>query len=86
MQGSGTTAKGDSLHASLTYKGYRIIAAPPSVPFNTAIEIEVGDQHIKAIVRDRGAAIQGDKFDIAMADKQSAVQFGKQTGRWRVVE
>lgn len=86
MQGSGTTAKGDSLHASLTYKGYRIIAAPPSVPFNTFVEIEVGDQHIKAIVRDRGGAIQGDKFDVAMADKQSAVKFGKQTGRWRVVE
>lgn len=86
MQGSGTTAKGDSLHASLTYKGNRIIAAPPSVPFNTVVEIEVGGQYIKAIVRDRGGAIKGDKFDIAMADKQSAVQFGKQTGRWRVVE
>lgn len=86
MQGSGTTAKGDSLHASLTYQGYRIIAAPPSVPFNTVVEIEIGEQQIKAIVRDRGGAIKGDKFDIAMADRQTAVKFGKQTGRWRVVE
>lgn len=86
MQGSGTTAKGDSLHASLIYQGYRIIAAPPSLPFNTVVEIEVGGQHSKAIVRDRGGAIKGDKFDIAMADRQTAVKFGKQTGRWRVVE
>lgn len=86
MQGSGTTAKGDNLNASLYYRGYRIIAAPPSVPFDTVVEIEVAGQTIKGIVRDRGGRIQGNKFDVTYDDKQSAEQFGRQQGKWRVVE
>lgn len=86
MQGSGTTAKGDNLNTSLYYRGYRIIAAPPSVPFDTVVEIEVAGQTIKGIVRDRGGRIQGNKFDVTYSDKDSAEQFGRQQGKWRVVE
>lgn len=86
MQGGGITAKGDNLYQSLYYRGYRIIAAPPSVPFDTVVEIEVAGQTIKGIVRDRGGRIQGNKFDVTYGDKQSAEQFGRQQGKWRVVE
>ncbi|MBC1286961.1 hypothetical protein HB818_14455 [Listeria booriae] len=86
MQGGGITSKGDNLYQSLYYRGYRIIAAPPSVPFDTIVEIEVAGQTIKGIVRDRGGRIQGNKFDVTYADQASAVQFGRQQGKWRVVE
>ncbi|EUJ42565.1 3D (Asp-Asp-Asp) domain-containing protein [Listeria rocourtiae] len=86
MQGGGITSKGDNLYQSLYFRGYRIIAAPPNVPFDTVVEIEVAGQTIKGIVRDRGGRIQGNKFDITYADKNSAEQFGRQQGKWRVIE
>ncbi|EAD9126957.1 hypothetical protein AOC41_07110 [Listeria monocytogenes] len=86
MQGGTITAKGDDLITSLYYNGYQIVAAPPEIPFDTVLEIEVDGQLIKAIVRDRGGAIKGNKFDIAMADEPTACKFGRKNGRWRIVE
>ncbi|MBC2017032.1 3D domain-containing protein [Listeria seeligeri] len=85
MQGNGITAKGDNLHKSQTCEGYQIVAAPPEIPFNTKLEIEVNGNVIRAIVRDRGGAIKGSKFDIALPDKSSAVNFGRQSGKWRII-
>ncbi|MBC2037939.1 3D domain-containing protein [Listeria marthii] len=86
LQGGIVTAKGDNLCDSLYYNGYQIVAAPPEIPFDTVLEIEVDGQLIKAIVRDRGGAIKGNKFDIAMPNKTNAYDFGRKTGRWRIVE
>lgn len=85
MQGGGITAKGDNLYTSIYYQGYRVVAAPPSVPFNSIVEIKVGGQTVKGIVRDRGGAIKGNKFDLAYSDRSSAVNFGKQLGEWRLI-
>ncbi|MCD2225499.1 3D domain-containing protein [Listeria cossartiae] len=86
LQGGTVTAKGDNLCDSLYYNGYQIVAAPPEIPFDTVLEIEVDGQLIKAIVRDRGGAIKGNKFDIARSNKTNAYDFGRKTGRWRIVE
>ncbi|EAF4459087.1 hypothetical protein CYH18_14500 [Listeria monocytogenes serotype 1/2a] len=86
LQGGTVTAKGDNLCDSLYYHGYQIVAAPPEIPFDTILEIEVDGQVIKAIVRDRGGAIKGNKFDIAMSNKANAYDFGRKNGRWRIVE
>lgn len=85
MQGNGITAKGDNLHKTQTCEGYQIIAAPPEIPFNTKLEIEVNGAVMRAIVRDRGGAIKDSKFDIALPDKSSAVNFGRQSGKWRII-
>ncbi|MBC1934610.1 3D domain-containing protein [Listeria seeligeri] len=85
MQGNGITAQGDNLHKSQTCEGYQIVAAPPEIPFNTKLEIEVNGNVIRAIVRDRGGAIKGSKFDIALSDKSSATNFGRQSGKWRII-
>ncbi|HHT5958525.1 hypothetical protein DNH64_14355 [Listeria monocytogenes] len=84
LQGGTVTAKGDNLCDSLYYNGYQIIAAPPEIPFDTVLEIEVDGQVIKGIVRDRGGAIKGNKFDIALANKTNAYDFGRKNGRWRI--
>lgn len=86
MQGGGITAKGDNLYSSVYYQGYRVVAAPPSVPFNSIVEIKVGGRTVKGIVRDRGGAIKGNKFDLAYSDRSSAVNFGKQHGSWRLIK
>ncbi|MBC1832307.1 3D domain-containing protein [Listeria seeligeri] len=86
MQGNGITAQGDNLHKSQTCEGYQIVAAPPEIPFDTKLEIEVNGTVIKAIVRDRGGAIRGSKFDIALPNRSSAVDFGRQSGKWRIIE
>ncbi|MBC1728678.1 hypothetical protein IA614_09845 [Listeria seeligeri] len=86
MQGNGITAQGDNLHKSQTCEGYQIVAAPPDIPFDTKLEIEVNGAVIKAIVRDRGGAIKGSKFDIALPNRSSAVNFGRQSGKWRIIE
>ncbi|MBC2339384.1 hypothetical protein HBP47_00565 [Listeria welshimeri] len=86
MQGGTVTAKGDNLCDSLYYNGKQIVAAPPEIPFDTVLEIEVDGQVIKGIVRDRGGAIKGNKFDIAMPNKTNAYEFGRKNGRWRIVE
>lgn len=86
MQGGGITAKGDNLYTSIYYQGYRIIAAPPSVPFNTIVEIQVGGQTIKGIVRDRGGRIQGNNFDITFPNLKNCQIFGRQQGKWRVIQ
>ncbi|EUJ25247.1 SPBc2 prophage-derived protein yorM [Listeria floridensis FSL S10-1187] len=86
MQGGGITAKGDNLYKSIYYQGYRVIAAPPSVPFNSIVEIKVSGQTVEGIVRDRGGAIKGNKFDLAYPDKSSAVNFGRQQGSWRLIK
>ncbi|MDT0064619.1 3D domain-containing protein [Listeria cossartiae subsp. cayugensis] len=86
LQGGTVTAKGDNLCDSLYYNGYQIVAAPPELPFDTVLEIDVDGQLIKAIVRDRGGAIKGNKFDIAVPNKTNAYDFGRKTGKWRIVE
>ncbi|MBC2267715.1 hypothetical protein HCB38_07805 [Listeria sp. FSL L7-0083] len=86
LQGGTVTAKGDNLCDSLYYDSYQIVAAPPEIPFDTVLEIEVDGQVIKAIVRDRGGAIKGNKFDVAMSNKTNAYEFGRKSGRWRIVE
>lgn len=80
MQGGGVTANGHDLKSSLYYNGYLVIAAPPAYAFGTLLQIDVGGMSFIGIVADRGGAIQGNRFDIAMSDRQTCLNFGMQTG------
>lgn len=52
-----------------------VIAADPKFPFGTKIYIPYFQKTF--IVLDRGGAIKGNRIDIWMSDKKSAIEFGK---------
>lgn len=80
MQGRGVTASGHDLKQSIYQNGYKVIAAPPAYAFGTLLRITAGGQSFVGIVSDRGGAIQGNKFDIAVANQGEALGFGRQQG------
>lgn len=67
---SATTGVNDTNTAKLTYRGqsYYCLAADPSIPFGTIMEIKNHNLSIEStaygIVVDRGGAIKGNKIDI----------------------
>lgn len=85
MQGGGITASGHDLKQSTYQNGYKVIAAPPQYSFGTLLRITVGGQSFVGIVSDRGGAIQGNKFDVAVANKGEALAFGRQQGTIEVL-
>ncbi|URQ01400.1 putative 3D domain-containing protein [Carnobacterium phage cd4] len=85
MQGGGITASGHDLKQSTYQNGYKVIAAPPQYSFGTLLRITVGGQSFVGIVSDRGGAIQGNKFDVAVANKGEALGFGRQQGTIEVL-
>ncbi|QXP45199.1 putative 3D domain-containing protein [Carnobacterium phage cd3] len=85
MQGGGITASGHDLKQSIYQNGYKVIAAPPQYSFGTLLRITVGGQSFVGIVSDRGGAIQGNKFDIAVANQGEALAFGRQQGTIEVL-
>lgn len=85
MQGGGITASGHDLKQSIYQNGYKVIAAPPAYSFGTLLRITVGGQSFVGIVSDRGGAIQGNKFDVAVANQGEALAFGRQQGTIEVL-
>ncbi|MEH7464614.1 3D domain-containing protein [Bacillus thuringiensis] len=85
MEGGLVSATGHSLIEGITFQGYRIIAAPPEIPFYSIVEIEVNGWRFKGVVLDRGGAIKGNKFDILHRNGSEANAFGKQNGKYRVI-
>ncbi|PEA52604.1 hypothetical protein CON64_22705 [Bacillus pseudomycoides] len=85
VEGGLISATGHSLTEGITFQGYRIIAAPPAIPFYSIVEIEVNGWKFKGVVLDRGGAIKGNKFDILHRSSEDANAFGKQSGKYRVI-
>lgn len=85
MEGGNITATGYDLHNSIYYQGYRVIAADPSIPLFSILEIKIGDSTFLAQVLDRGGRIKGNLFDVAHEDSSSSVSFGRQYGKYKIV-
>lgn len=86
MQGGGITATGHNLYQSTTYKGYRIVAAPPEIPFGSLLEFTLqSGQTIRAIVLDRGGRIHNGVFDLALDSREQCINFGRQKGKYTVI-
>lgn len=85
MQGGGITATGFNIWNGQHYQGYRVLAAPPAYAFGTLLKVTYGGQSFTGVVLDRGGAIQGNTFDIAVADRQTAINGGRQSGTVEVV-
>lgn len=82
---TGITAYGYDLDAGIFYRGYRILATDPSIPFGTLIDIKLNGTLIHGIVLDRGGAIRGSHFDIVMPSRSSAFELGRQEIKFKVV-
>ena len=65
----GITASGKPVTAN----GGLIVAAPPSIPFGTVMDIP---GYGRAVVLDRGGAIKGDRLDILFPSHQAALEWG----------
>ncbi|MEE4534997.1 3D domain-containing protein [Bacillus velezensis] len=83
---TGTTRTGVDVTQSIYYKGYRVIAADPSViPLNSIVEVSIGGKTFKAIAIDTGGAIVGNKVDLLVATERDAINFGKQNGTISII-
>lgn len=86
MQGGGITATGHNLYSSITYQGYRIVAAPPEIPFGTLLEFNLDSgRTIRAVVLDRGGRIHNGVFDLALSSREECINFGRQKGKYTVI-
>lgn len=86
MQGGGITATGHNLYQSITYQGYRIVAAPPEIPFGSILEFNMNNgSTYRAVVLDRGGRIHNGVFDLALGSRQECINFGRQHGTYRVI-
>ncbi len=62
------------------------VAAPPSFPFGTLIQIPGYNQGYPVPVLDRGGAIKGNKLDVFFPTHQEALNWGRQYLKVRVLE
>lgn len=85
MEGGTITATGYDIGESIYYQGYRVIAADPSIPLYSLVDIKIGDTVIHCQVLDRGGRIRGNLFDVTFPDRTSTYNFGRKYGKYRVV-
>jgi len=55
------------------------IAADPSIPFGTQVEVSHGNRIYRMVVGDRGRAIKGNRIDLFGESCDHAVRFGRKT-------
>lgn len=84
-QGAGITATGHDLYASRFFNGYRIMAAPPNYPFYSLLEVTYDGKTFIGVVLDRGGAIQGNHFDIAVDNHDEAYSNGRKWGTVKLI-
>jgi 3D (Asp-Asp-Asp) domain-containing protein len=83
---SGITYSGYNVRNTKYYKGYRVIAADLDVlPLYSIVEIQYDNNRFKAIVLDKGGAIDGFEVDILMLDLQKALDFGRREAQIKVI-
>ena len=85
---SGFTRTGLDVRHRTYIDGKRIIATDPSViPLGTTVELRFKDGTLeRAIALDTGSAIQGRLIDYLISDNASALQFGRQRIKIRIIK
>lgn len=85
---SGITKTGLDVRNHTQYEGKRIIATDPSViPLGTTVELRFADGTLeRAIAMDTGGAINGNIIDYLASDNDSAIQFGRQDVKIRIID
>jgi 3D (Asp-Asp-Asp) domain-containing protein len=85
---SGITKTGLDVRNRTHFGGKRIIATDPSViPLGTTVELRFSNGKLeRAIAADTGGAIDGTIIDYLISDNASALQFGRQHVKIRIIE
>jgi 3D (Asp-Asp-Asp) domain-containing protein len=85
---SGITKTGVDVRNRTHIDGKRVIAVDPSViPLGTTVEIRFSDGMLeRAIAFDTGGAIRGNIIDYLASDNASALQFGRQSVKIRIIK
>lgn len=84
---TGKTASGYNVRNTIYYNGYRIVAAPPSIAFNTKLKITYADGTIiNAIVLDRGKDITSKRLDLLVGNKDEAYRLGRQSVKVQIIK
>lgn len=84
---TGKTASGYDVRNTIYYNGYRIVAAPPSIAFNTKLKITYSDGTIiNAIVLDRGKDITSKRLDLLVVNKDEAYLLGRQSVKVEIIK
>jgi 3D (Asp-Asp-Asp) domain-containing protein len=77
---TGVTRTGVDVSDTVYHKGYRVIAVDPSViPLNSIVELQFNNGSTeRAIAVDTGGAINGNRIDYLVSNKNKAWKFGRQ--------
>ena len=82
----GITKTGVNVKNTIYYKGMRIVAVDPNViPLYSILEVSTPNGTFKAIALDTGGAIKGNKLDILVSDKQTAINLGRHTATVKII-
>ncbi|WP_244933705.1 3D domain-containing protein [Neobacillus mesonae] len=84
---TGITKTGVDVRNQTHVNGRRVVATDPAViPLGTVIEIRFADGRLeRAIALDTGGAIRGNIIDYLVSDNATAVQFGRQRVKIRII-
>nr|WP_245252446.1 3D domain-containing protein [Paenibacillus sediminis] len=78
---TGITRSGYDVRETQYYDGYRVIAVDPDViTLGSVVTVRLDNGYeFEAIALDTGGGIDGREIDVLTADRDSAMQFGRQT-------
>jgi 3D (Asp-Asp-Asp) domain-containing protein len=84
---TGITKTGIDVRETIYHEGKRIIAVDPRViPLGSTVEIRLPDgTTFEALAEDVGGAIKGARIDVLVADKKTALAFGRQNVELRII-
>lgn len=80
---SGITKTGVDVRNTTHYEGKRVIAVDPAViELGTTVRVELADgRTFMATAQDIGGAIDGHEIDVLVADRGTAIDFGRQDAK-----
>lgn len=84
----GITKTGVDVRHTIKYEGKRIVAVDPSViALGTTVELRLANgRTIEATAQDVGGAIKGRRLDLLVADRATAIEFGRQDVEVRIIK
>lgn len=84
---SGITASGLNVSGKTTYNGMKIIAVDKNViPLHSIVEITHNGSTYKAIAKDTGGAIKGNRIDILVGSEAESFKYGRHKVELKVIE
>lgn len=84
---SGITASGLNTNGGTTYNGMKIIAVDRNViPLHSIVEISHNGKSYKAVAKDTGGAIKGNRIDILVGSEAESYNYGRHNVELKIIE